>query len=407
MKTIESPGICMLWVAGSCLFNIFLLVLPIPGSAAILDRYQGTVPNVMVTSPRGFYFQAVDVTISIPLPAARLAVTFDGSEPAVASAWPVGSNVTLHITNTTILRARAFRENWCPGEISTHSYIFPDSVPAQQAPPGAAGFWQDRTERVAPDWTIDSSVIKDRRQLTDALLALPAISIVTGPAELFGAANGIYVHSLEGGSETIRQASIELIYPDRSTGFQRDAGLRIRGGASRFPAFSPKHGFGLIFRKEFGPGALPYSLFPTSPRHHFNHLVLRPNVNDSWVSTEWPHQRVNGEQRWLRANASYIRDQWVRDSQRAMGQPSAHGIFTHVYLNGLYWGIYNLTERPDDDFAADYLGGKEHEYDVISDGPDLHSGQWTAWRELLRADGLADAVRYHRLLGRDASGIRI
>src|SRR4051812_49342349 len=76
------------------------------------------------------------------------------------------------------------------------------------------------------------------------------------------------------------------------------------------------------------------------------------------------------------------------------------------FLNGLYWGIYNLTERPDDDFAAVYCGGREGEYDVVSDGRDLHAGNWTAWRELLHADGLSDRARYQRLLGNDPNGVR-
>jgi hypothetical protein len=361
---------------------------------------------VSVNSPRGFYFTPADLTVSAPAASARLAITLDGSEPTTANALPAGSNFAIRITNTTVLRARAFRENWRPSEISTHSFIFPNSVLAQQAPAGAAAFWQDRNDRVPPDWRMDSRVIANPRQLADALLTLPTISLVTATEGLFGAENGIYVHSLEGGPDKIRPASVEFIYPDGRTGFQRDIGLRIRGGASRFPVFSPKHGFGLIFRKEFGPGELDYPVFPTSTRHRFNRLVLRPNVNDSWASTEWPQQRVNGEQRWERQNASYIRDQWVRDSQRAMGQPSAHGIFTHVYLNGLYWGIYNLTERPDDDFAAAYFGGRENEYDVISDGTDLHAGAWTAWRALLRAQGLVDPARYQSLLGNDKNGER-
>jgi len=348
----------------------------------------------------------MEVTFSTPTAGAKLAVTFDGSEPIVAAALPARRNFTVRLANTTVARARAFRENWRASEISTHSYLFPHTVAAQKAPVGAATFWQDRTTQVPPDWAIDRRVIAKPQALTDALLALPTISVVTATDGLFGPTNGIYVHSIEGGPEKMRPASVELIYPDGRTGFQQDSGLRIRGGASRFPAFSPKHGFGLIFRKEFGSGGLDFPVFPTSPRRNFDRLVLRPNVNDSWASTEWPQQRVNGELRWSRANGSYIRDQWVRDAQREMGQPSAHGIFVHLYLNGLYWGIYNLTERPDDDFAAAYLGGRKEEYDVVSDGADLHAGEWTTWRELLRADGLANPMRFQRLLGNGPNGMR-
>jgi hypothetical protein len=55
----------------------------------------------------------------------------------------------------------------------------------------------------------------------------------------------------------------------------------------------------------------------------------------------------------------------MRDSQRAMGYPSARGTFVHLYLNGLYWGVYNATERPDAAFAAENLGGSSKDYDVL------------------------------------------
>lgn len=35
------------------------------------------------------------------------------------------------------------------------------------------------------------------------------------------------------------------------------------------------------------------------------------------------------------------------------------------YLNGLYWGLYWLHERPDEHFAAAYLGGRDEDYDVL------------------------------------------
>jgi len=377
-------------------------------SSFALERYPGLTEAIQVTPTRGFYFTPISVTVFCPTAEAGLAITLDGSEP-IRELATAPNRIVLRLTNTTVLRARAFRTDWQPSPAETHTYILPQTVAKQQAPPGAATFWQDRTDRIAPDWEIDARIVQTAQpgyEFTNSLLALPTISLAASPQDFFGAANGIYVHSLSNGPAWIRPGSVEWIYPDGRAGFQRDAGLRIRGGASRFPAFSPKHGFGLVFRKEFGPGELDFPAFSDSPRHRFSRLVLRPNVNDSWASVEWPQQRVNGELRWTRAAASYIRDQWVRDAQRAMGQASAHGDFVHLYLNGLYWGVYNLAERPDDDLAAAYFGGREQEYDVVSDGPDLHAGNWTAWRQLLRADGLSNSARYQRLLGNTAEGKR-
>ena len=38
-------------------------------------------------------------------------------------------------------------------------------------------------------------------------------------------------------------------------------------------------------------------------------------------------------------------------------QPAAHGRFLHIYINGVYWGVYNVVERPDAGFAESYIEG--------------------------------------------------
>ena len=62
-----------------------------------------------------------------------------------------------------------------------------------------------------------------------------------------------------------------------------------------------------------------------------------------------------------------------------MGQPSSHGRYVHLYVNGLYWGLYNPTERPDDSFNRDHNGGEEEDWDVVKDFNELFRGTRTAW----------------------------
>jgi hypothetical protein len=48
----------------------------------------------------------------------------------------------------------------------------------------------------------------------------------------------------------------------------------------------------------------------------------------------------------------------------------SHGIFVHLYINGSYWGLYNVVERPDASFLSSYLGGTKEEWFVANqDGP--------------------------------------
>ena len=88
----------------------------------------------------------------------------------------------------------------------------------------------------------------------------------------------------------------------------------------------------------------------------FDTLVLRNVAHDGW---QWDV----GQYR-----AQYVRDEFHRRTQLAMGHASARGMFVHLYTNGLYWGLYNLTERPDDSFAAAYFGINESDWDGLNSG---------------------------------------
>ena len=49
-----------------------------------------------------------------------------------------------------------------------------------------------------------------------------------------------------------------------------------------------------------------------------------------------------------------------------MGDTDGHATYVHLYLNGLYWGLYNPVEKTDDGFAEIHYGGDKTEYDVIT-----------------------------------------
>jgi hypothetical protein len=152
-----------------------------------------------------------------------------------------------------------------------------------------------------------------------------------------------------------------------------ECGIRIHGGWNRRPEESPKHAFRLVFKKQYGPGKLKAAIFGAGAATEFDTLVLRAGCNNTWL--HWhPVERQRGD---------FLRDQWMRETQRAMGHASVHGIFVHLYLNGLYWGLYNLVERPDETFAANYFGGSRKEFDARN-ADKILSGDPMAWDDLMR-----------------------
>ncbi|MBN2329920.1 MAG: lamin tail domain-containing protein, partial [Candidatus Omnitrophica bacterium] len=106
------------------------------------------------------------------------------------------------------------------------------------------------------------------------------------------------------------------------------------------------------------------------------------------------------------ARADYIRDEFSRRLELAVGKVGSHGRYVHLYLNGMYWGVYILCERPDDGFAAEYFGGEKEEYDVITSGTrninttQIKAGDKNAWNQLMalaRAGGFQDIQKYEAI----------
>ena len=134
-----------------------------------------------------------------------------------------------------------------------------------------------------------------------------------------------------------------------------DAGIQMHGGGSR--ARTQKHPFRVQFKGKYGPSKLAYRFFPDSPVQEFDGIDLRSEYNDHWTHGFDVNQRSRG---------TMVRDAWFKDLQGAMGGLTAHAGFVHLYINGLYWGVYNTCERPDGNFGAAYFGGQEEGYDAFT-----------------------------------------
>ncbi|TAK98168.1 MAG: hypothetical protein EPO07_12370, partial [Verrucomicrobia bacterium] len=221
-------------------------------------------------------------------------------------------------------------------------------------------------------------------ELQSALRALPSLFILTDPTNLFSPATGIYLHPTERGQKWERPVTTLLLDARGQTNFQARCGLRLHGGMSRRPEESPKHSFRLSFRKIYGTPKLNAPLFGTDGPQQFDALILRAGGNDSWLTSDGPR----------RAHATYLRDEWMCRSMEALEHRSARGRYVHLFLNSLYWGIYNLCERP----GAELLDTNDSECDILK-GDETESGDRVAWEELfaLANSGLDDAKRYEEV----------
>jgi hypothetical protein len=335
-----------------------------PGAANTApETWTGAVKPVAFSVQRGFFEQPIRVELTTATPDATIRYTTDGSDPAGPNGQPYAG--PINIDSTTTLQAIAQKDGLLPAPATTHTYIFTDNVLAQPAnPPDFPQTWGrhqiDFKEFVAgtpveADYEMDPDIVGNpryREELTAGLSAIPSLSIVTD-GQAFA---DLYSNPQGRGPDWERPVSVELIVPDGSgPGFQTNAGLRIQGGVGR-NEFYVKHSFRLFFRGEYGDTTLNYPLFANSPVTGFDTLVLRGGVNRSFNGT------------FENRETTYARDQWLRDSQIEMSGVGANGTFVHLFINGLYWGLYNLTERPDAEFAASYLGGEPDDWVVMNHG---------------------------------------
>ncbi len=327
--------------------------------------WEGIVEPPVVDVERGFYEAPFDLELGCETPGSTLVYTTDGTapsldngtafEPSSASESP---STSITIETTAVLRAAAFLEGWGDSPAIAHSYLFLDDVIHQPATiDGYATTWDGTSQSaVAADYEMDPEVADDPAYTEDLLAglrAIPTLSVVMDPADLFGAADGIYVHSLQRGDEWERPASIELIETDDG-GFHEHCGVRVHGYGWRYHAYTRKHAFRLEFRPEYGPRKLEYPLFPDAPVDRFDSIVLRAQGSRGWQDFRDPEQ------------SQYLRDAFARDTAVAMGKVDGHGRHVHLYLNGLYWGLYQMVERPDAGFGEEYFGGDDEDYDAIN-----------------------------------------
>ena len=358
----------------------------------------GIVADTQFSQTRGFQTEAFSLVITSATPGVTIRYTLNGIEPT-ATTGSIYSG-PIQITNTTVIRAAAFKTGSLPSDVDCQTYLFLDDVIRQSPASASAAGWPTSWSPNVTDYGMDPDVVNNalyRDTLKEDLKAIPTFSIVMALTDLFGG-NGIYSNP---GGDTIqweRRASIELIYPDGAEGFQINCGIRIRGGFSR-STDNPKHAFRFFFRQEYGQPKLDYPFFGPTGAQSFDKLDMRTMQNYSWA--------FQGDSRMM-----CLRDVLARDQQFAMSGNATRGNFFHLYINGQYWGLFNSEERPEAAFGESYYGGRAEDYDTVKVDPDLGynieatDGTLNAWERLWRiaTNGFTGDSNYFRIQGLNVDG---
>ena len=310
--------------------------------------------------------------------------TLDSNEPTAESTAYDGT--PLPISGTTVVRAATFDGSVRLSPVTTATFLFVSDILRQPAnPDGYPQTWGRYTTisgRAKADYEMDPEMTNDpqlRTKIAEGLQSLPVVSIVTAPDNLFSheadsVNGGIYIYTGPPvgdatGHGWTRPASVEMFEGkalrktneafaatiDTTLDIATTCGLRLHGGHGRLAEKNPKHSFRLVFKEKYGPKTLKFPLYGSQEPAKFDQLVLRCHFGNAW-------------QHWSEANrqkAQYTRDVWARRMQRRIGRTSVNALYVNLFINGMYWGLYNMAERVDDQFGKDHIGGEKADVDVI------------------------------------------
>ena len=175
---------------------------------------------------------------------------------------------------------------------------------------------------------------------------LPVVSICADSLGLFDDETGIFVPGIhydpldpnwtgnyyEEGREWERRMNVEFYELD-NTGINQQAGLRTHGGNGRR---LQQKCIKMYAREEYGKKRFKHKFFETIPQNNFKHLVLKP------FAASWNQSGVN----------DYISNEIASrlDIDALASRPVV------LFLNGEYWGIYYIHERPDERYLEDHFG---------------------------------------------------
>lgn len=300
----------------------------------------------------GIYHSPRQINITVPADC-YATYTLDCTTPT-AESQRVNGPIT--VSQNTVLRVRTFSNGNVryPSDTKSYTYVIVD--PQNQ--------------------TIEAHDI-----------TLPVVFLVTDPDNLWDTRTGIYVQGEDytGGG---MPEDIELIGDGKWANFnmsgrmwerpatmtytsaageevlyEEDLNIRIFGAFSRKKA---QKGIALIPRKGVGSGSLDYPFFENRPFASYESLVLRASGQDSALSR--------------------IRDVVVLgllDDADADVAVQAY-IQCVVYLNGQYWGVYNLREKVSKHYIAQHYGITDVEsIDVLVGNGDVSAS-------IVAGDGLED-----------------
>ena len=266
---------------------------PTPCASNVSPAYQGRCETPTFATEGGLFAEGDKVTISLSAPQGQsIYYTLDCTDPTAASTLYTGP---FTVSSNTIVRAVAIAPDRISSFVNTQSYFFGLS----------------HTVRV--------------------------VSLVSDPANLFDYYTGIYERgpnatdkhpygSMNKGAnfwmDWEKAANVEIFSPDGETILSDPCGVKLHGQYSRA---EDQKAFKVIARSKYGSHRFEAALFDNRDYTEYQSFVLRASGQDT--------------------DKSRMRDSVLSALADGTGVMYQETELCVVYLNGEYWGHYNIRER--------------------------------------------------------------
>ncbi|MCF8247259.1 MAG: CotH kinase family protein [Saprospiraceae bacterium] len=203
--------------------------------------------------------------------------------------------------------------------------------------------------------------------------SLPVVSLSITSSVLFDPERGLFVKGANAADSLWMQpganfwsrrevsANFEFFEPDGQLKWHDQVGFRLFGGMSRL---FPQKSVALVARSRYGDNRFRYPFFGKKGLKKFKYLVLRNSGSDF------------GKTHFRDALMTHLVRHW--DLELQAYRPA------HVYINGKYWGIYNLREKVNRHFIASHFNVDADSIDLIEHRLTQRYGSTRHYQRLLR-----------------------
>ena len=277
--------------------------------------------------PAGFYPAPVEVAVNCP--GGRLFYTTDGTPPTRSSRVYQGP---ITLKKTTVLRLLATYSDGRADRSEGHTFFIGE-----------------------PD------------------TRFPVVSIGIDPPALFHPFHGLFMLGANAVDTLWKKpganfwskreitCNLEIFESDGQCVYRSPSGFRLFGGMSRL---FPQKSMALVARDRYGEHRIDHEIFGKPGKKKFKFLVLRNSGSDF------------GKSHFRDALMTSLVEDWDLETQD--NRPA------HVYINGRYWGIYNIREKINRYFID------SHFEEVENDSVDIMEHRYTVKK--------GNARHYHDLL---------